>query len=81
MVVAEFDKRGGFIKRLDYSADMPTDKSVPRKVTKRDCSENVAGEISSFGNIRHPKTQRVANRRARPRFERTQTILTATRRC
>ena len=35
LVVAEFDKRGGFVKRLDDSADLATDEAVLGQVAEK----------------------------------------------
>ena len=35
IVVAEFDKRGGFVKRLDDSADLATDEAVLGQVAEK----------------------------------------------
>jgi hypothetical protein len=47
LLVAEFDKRGGFVQRLDDSTDLTSDEPVLRKVAeKRDGAEEIAPWIA-----------------------------------
>jgi hypothetical protein len=63
LVVAEFDKRGHFVKRLDDCADLAADEPMLGRVAeKRDRAQEVASWVAWFNRSRHRRTQQVTKR-------------------